>query len=267
MREEKPHIDSFTMAIPIQLDRASGDFTDTAASLDLPVQLRLLTEEHETSARLCRVNRGFLKLSSPVSLPADSRLEMMIDGCTIRAEVISCGESLPGTFSITLRRVFGPQAATRDEPRIPVDLIAVLTSPSCDRMFARVLDMSQSGLGFQVSDALAVGTRVSVHFACGIAFGDIIHCTAQPGAVYRAGMRIEEFVVRHGSADSEKERVAATAKLASYRTASGPRVIRRLLALTSRVSCSMAGHDYGWFTDLWERAVLRCSRCEKILGP
>jgi PilZ domain len=85
-----------------------------------------------------------------------------------------------GRFTVAVRRVYGPQGGTRAEPRIPVDLSAVLTSPSYDRMFARVVDMSQSGLGFELPDSVAVGTRVSVHFASGIAFGEIKHCTAKP---------------------------------------------------------------------------------------
>jgi hypothetical protein len=132
-------------------------------------------------------------------------------------------------------------------------------------MFARVVDMSQSGLGFELPDSVPVGTRVSVHFACGIAFGEIRHCTAK-SAVYRAGMRIEEFIVRHGGTALEKEGAALEVK-GVYRNARRSRRSKRCLEFVKQAFCSMAGHEYGWSIDLWERAVLGCTRCGKILGP
>ena len=244
---------------------ASHDLSNTAASLDIPVELRLLTDGQEISAYLSRVDQGFLRLSTRVPLPNDLRIEMAIDCCTIRAEVVSCEQESPGRFTVALRRVYGPQGATRAEPRIPVDLSAVLTSPSYDRMFARVVDMSQSGLGFELPDSVAVGTRVSVHFACGIAFGEIKHCTAKP-AVYRAGMRIEEFIVRHAGIGIEKER-AALAVNGAYRNATRSRRRKRCFAFVKQAFCSMAGHQYGWSIDLWERAILSCTRCGGVLSP
>jgi hypothetical protein len=138
---------------------ASDDLTSTAASLEIPLELRVLTNGQEISAYLSRVDQGFLKLSTPVGLLNELRVEVIIDRCTIRAEVVSCEQQSSGRFTVALRRVYGPQGATRAEPRIPVDLSAVLTSPSCDRMFARVVDMSQSGLGFELPDSVAAGIQ------------------------------------------------------------------------------------------------------------
>jgi hypothetical protein len=243
---------------------ASHDLTDTAASLDIPLELRLVTDGQDISAYLSRVEQGFLRLSTPVALLNGLRVEVAIDGCTIRAEVVSCEQQSSGRFTVAVRRVYGPQGATRDEPRIPVDLSAVLTTPSCDRMFARVVDMSQSGLGFELPDSVAVGTRVSVHFACGVAFGEIKHCTAKR-AVYRAGMRIEEFIVRHVATRLEKE-APALAVDETYRNGTRPRPAQRCFAFAKQAFCSIAGHEYGWSIDLWERAILGCKRCEKVLG-
>jgi hypothetical protein len=244
---------------------ASHDLTSTATSLDIPVGLRLVTDSQEISARLSRVDRGFLKLSTPVAVLNDLRLEVAIDGCTVRAEVVSCEQVSPGRFTVAVRRVYGPQGATRAEPRIPVDLSAVLTSPSYDRMFARVVDMSQSGLGFELPDSVAVGTRVSVHFACGIAFGTIRHCTVK-SEVYRAGMQIEEFIVRHRGTGPKKEG-AALAASGAYRNARRSRRKKRCLAFIKQAFCSIAGHEYGWSIDLWERAILGCTRCGKVVSP
>jgi hypothetical protein len=244
---------------------AAHDLTNTAASLDIPVELRLVNDGQEISAHLSRVDQGFLRFSTPVALPNESRVEVTVDRCTIRAEVVSCEQQSSHMFTVAVRRVYGPQGATRAEPRIPVDLSAVLTTPSYDRMFARVVDMSQSGLGFELPDSVAVGTRVSVHFACGIAFGEIKHCTPK-AAVYRAGMRIDEFIVRH-SATGVEEEGAALAVNEAYRNATRSRRSKRRSAFVKRVFCLLAGHEYGWSIDLWERAVLGCKRCQKVLGP
>jgi hypothetical protein len=246
-------------------ESASHDLTNPAASLDIPVELRLATGGQEISAYVCRVDQGFLKLSTPVGLPNDLRVELTIDRCTIRAEVVSCEQQSSGRFTVAVRRVYGPQGATRAEPRIPVDLSAVLTTPSYDRMFARVVDMSQSGLGFELPDSVAVGTRVSVHFACGIAFGEIKHCTAKR-AVYRAGMRIQEFIVRHAVIGLEQEG-ASLAVNEAYRNATRSHRRKRRFAFVKQAFCSLAGHEYGWSIDLWERAILGCKRCKKVLGP
>jgi hypothetical protein len=247
-----------------QLQLDAHDPTNTAASLGIPVQLRF-ADGREISASLARVDRSFLNLSTPVALANDLSTEVVIDGCTIRAEVVSCEQQSPASFTVALRRVYGPQGATRSEPRIPVDLSAVLTGPSNDRMFARVVDMSQSGLGFELPDSVAIGTRVSVHFACGIAFGEIRHCTKN-SAVYRAGMRIEEFIIRRTGSDLQRERVAIGMK-GAYQEARHSHSTKRCFASIKRAFCSMSGHEYGWSSDVWERALLACTRCGEVLGP
>jgi PilZ domain len=239
--------------------------TNTAASLGIPAQLRVFADDRRINGCLARVDRGFLRLSTPVALANDLSIEVVIDGCTIRAQVVSCEPQSSGSFSIALRRVYGPQGATRSEPRIPVDLSAVLTSPSNDRMFARVVDMSQSGLGFELPDSVAVGTRVSVHFAYGIAFGEIRHCEAQ-GPVFRAGIRIEEFIVRRRRNGLEKER-APVALNGAYRNARRSLGTTRCFRLVKKAICTLAGHEYGWCIDLWERAILGCARCGEVLSP
>lgn len=247
------------MATAIQPDSMLCDIPDTA--LSIPVRVRIVTEEDEVSARLTRVDRGFLKLSASAALPTDSQIELAIDGCPIRAQVLSCEQERAGKFALAVRRVYGPLGAVRSEPRIPVDLSAVLRYPGCDHLFARVVDMSQSGLGFEIPAPVPTGTRVSVHFVCGIAFGEIRHC-GKISAVYRAGMRIDEFVVR-----SKFTNFPGNDTRPPHRGRARFDFARPLLAVGRGMLCSIAGHEYGWFTDLWERAVLRCSRCEKVLSP
>jgi hypothetical protein len=249
------------MTIPFQLDQVMCDIPE--AGLDIPVQMLVLADEQEVSARLSRIDRGVLKLSSPAALPTDTRIELAIDGCTVRAEVVSCEQEARGIFMLAVRRVYGPLGATRSEPRIPVDLSATLTRPGSDRMFARLVDMSQSGLGFELPAAVPVGARVSVHFLCGIAFGEIRHCS-KALAVYRAGMRIDEFVVRRHPATVEMGAIIQTRRAHSGRMRF--HLSKPFLMVARRAVCSLAGHEYGWFTDVWERAILRCSRCTKVLS-
>lgn len=242
----------------LQLDESLPKLPETV--LNIPVQLQFTDAESGISAQLVRVERGFLKLFSPVAFRADSSILLLIDECTIRAEVVSCEALSAGRFALAVRRVYGPQGAIRFEPRIPVDLSATLTYPGCDRIFARVVDMSPSGLGFELSAPLAVGSRVSVHFACGIAFGEIRHCT-KTAAVYRAGMQIDEFIVRQDGTIRDR----GTANK-GYESRLPLRVRQRLLGFRKRAFCFVAGHEYGWSTDAWERAVLRCSYCERLLN-
>lgn len=249
------------MTIPIQLDHVLRDIPETA--LDIPVQMLVLAEEQEVSVRLSHIDRGFLKLSSTAALPAESKIELTIDGCTMRAEVVSCEQERSGKSTLAVRRVYGPLGATRSEPRIPVDLSAALTCPGDDRMFARIVDMSQSGLGLELPASVPVGARVSVHFLCGIAFGEIRHCNNTSG-VYRAGMRIDEFVVRRQPA--KREISARIQPRWPHTNSIRLHFSKAYLTLARRVVCTLAGHEYGWFTDLWERAILRCSRCTKVLS-
>lgn len=248
------------MAAIFQLDSSLQHRGDPlSGGLDIPVQLNSLADHHEMSAHVLRVDQGFFKLSAPAALPVDAAVSLAMDGCTLQAEVASCEPSLPNKFILGLRRVYGPQRAIRAEPRIPVDLSGLLLSSDGERMFARVVDMSQSGLGFELSASVAVGTRVSVHFVSGIAFGEIRHCSPSKG-VFRAGMRILEFVIRH-------DRNITDSVLWLSRKEPGHRIPKYLMSLAKQAYCSLMGHEYGWFTDNWGRAILRCRRCSRVLSP
>lgn len=248
------------MATSIQLECVLPVMGESG--LDIPVQIRA-GEEREISARLVRVSRGYLELSSTSEVAPDSQIHLTLDGCTMRAEVVTCEQEGRSRFRLTLQRVYGPHGALRSEPRIPVDLSAIMTYPGCDRLFARIVDMSQSGLGFELSAGVPVGTRVSVRFAFGIAFGDIRHCSEISG-IYRAGMRIEEFVVRRAGPKAEMDAVLRRRGLAAHRA---PRWARYWASLLGQAKCSLVGHEYGWFTDQWDRPILRCSRCGQVLSP
>lgn len=243
------------MATVITLQHASLSTPDTV--LDIPVHIRPSSEGHEISATLVRVDRGCLRLSSAAPLRPDSTIQLAIEGCTIRAEVVTCEPEPLNRFAVAVRRAYGPEGATRHEPRIPVDISAVVRYPGCDHLFARIIDMSQSGLEFELPTSVGVGTKISVHFEYGIAFGEIRHSGEVAGG-WRAGMRIDEFIVRK----SAKPKAAVS----NWNSARAPRSgFQRLRLAVKRTTCSLLAHEYGWFTDAWERPVLRWSRCEKIL--
>ena len=238
--------------------------TESAPELAIPVKLQIPgSDRNAFAAYIVRVRQGYFQLRSPVPFTAHSRPEITIEGCSIRTEVLTCERHEDGEFQISVRRIYGPQRAIRAEPRIPVDLSGWVIAPFQDRMFARILDMSQSGLGFELSATVAVGTRVSVQFVGGIAFGEIRHCLPTEGT-YRAGMRIEEFIVRHRSECSSSNPQSPSAPQTHGRREQH-RIVRHLTYLARRLFCSVAGHDYRWGIDLWERPVLRCTRCERAL--
>lgn len=252
------------MASDIQNYGSLSTVAERAPELAIPVTLQVPDSERDSfTAHIIRVQQGYFQLRSPVSLTPQSKLEITIEGCRIRTEVITCDRHESDEFRIGARRIYGPQRAIRAEPRIPVDLSGVLIAPSQERMFARILDMSQSGLGLELATPVAVGMRVSVQFVGGIAFGEIRHCVRTEGT-YRAGMRIEEFVVRHRAENLSSSTPSANARWARRRPKTY-RIAKQLTYLARRLFCSLVGHDYRWTVDLWERPVLRCTRCEQSL--
>ena len=135
---------------------------------------------------------------------------------------------------------------------------AVFRTSSGERITAKVVDMSQGGLGLELSAAVPIGTRVFVDFAAGTAFGELRHCS--PAAlIFRAGMRIDEFVVRKQPAADPSASGARNRAAASQRVAAVSR------SLAFRIVCSCVGHDYRWSDDAWSRPVLRCTRCHQDL--
>jgi len=252
------------MASTLQNYSSLPRIAERASELTIPVTLQIPNSDRGSlTGYILRVQQGYYQLRSPLALTPQSKLEIAIEGCRIRTEVLTCEKHAGGEFRIGVRRIYGPQRAIRAEPRIPVDLSGTLIAPSEERMFARILDMSQSGLGLELSSAVAVGTRVSVQFAAGIAFGEIRHCLPTEGT-YRAGMLIEEFVVRHNSRCSSPS-AQSVDDVWPRATPQPYRIWRHLNYLAVRLLCSLVGHDYRWTIDLWERPVLRCTRCERSL--
>jgi hypothetical protein len=249
------------MASIVPLHSSISDHSEYQTELEFAVTLRSCDRSVVTSAgKILRVDQGFFQISSPLCLDPYSKVDVTIDDCTVKTEVVSCDKQDDGDFRVSLRRIYGPQRAIRAEPRIPVDFTAVLVTSSGDRIFARVVDMSQSGLGLELSAAVAAGTRASVSFVAGVAFGEVRHCT-QAAFPYRAGIRIHEFMVRHSPTTGGLEPADSKRSV----RAAPRRIWNRVTTLALRLCCLLAGHEYGWSVDSWERAVLRCKRCKGTL--
>jgi hypothetical protein len=71
-----------------------------------------------------------------------------------------------------------------------------------EEIAAKVLDMSRSGMRIEVPTALAEGAKVCVDLDQGLAFGEIRFCRRKAPDVYSAGFRLEEYICRQESEDT-----------------------------------------------------------------
>jgi hypothetical protein len=244
------------MAPIIPLQSPTLETGDLRGELAIPVVLQVCEASTSTyRGKIRRVDKGVFQLWSPVWINPNSRLEILIDDCRLATDVISCHEHEPGNYRVGARRTYGPQRAIRSEPRIPVQLPAIVRTPASDKIAARVVDMSQSGLGLELSAELSVGTRVVVEFISGTAFGEVRHCNAME-LTYRAGIRIDEFVIRK-PIDSEPSTYAVRVRRDTWLSMAARRLVK--------LYCSLADHDYHWCEDAWGRPALRCTRCHRDL--
>lgn len=250
------------MKTALEVPRSLFGPNDYCKGFAVPATLRACDDlRTEATAALVRVDRGLYRFQCAIPFAEDTRLEITMEDCAFKGELISCQELSSGLFLLTAQRIYAPRRAIRTEPRIQVDITGDLRSPSCNRSFVRITDMSQSGLGLEVSCEIKKETRVSVHFAAGVAFGEIRHCSPSSGGNYRAGIQIHEFIARtRDVASAESERRAAYSGITPEQ-----KFDSRMWVLFKRLRCSLSQHSYQWVADSWDRAVLKCSRCGREL--
>lgn len=216
----------------------------------------------EASAALLKVDQGLYRFQAAIPLAPDTRIEVTLESCVFTGEVICCHELSSSVFLLIIQRTYKPRRALRTEPRIPVNLWADLRSPSCDRMFVKIIDMSRSGLGLdELSCEIKESTRVSVHFDAGVAFGEIRHCSPSSNGSFRAGLQISDFIARtRESASFENERRVADSGGTPERHLNA-----QMLGFVRTLRCAVSRHSYRWVADSWDRAVLKCGRCQREL--
>lgn len=202
----------------------SSENSALCLGFNIPVELQLLDGNRERiAARIRRVNSGFFQLRSSVHLREDRKLELLYEGRRIQAEVVYSRAQEPGIHHVGIRTC-GSHGAVRKELRLPVDVRATIAIPgSPSPIPARIIDMSQSGLGLIIPKEIPAGTIVSMDLAHGVAFGEIRHCKSISKYRYRAGFWLEEFIYRSVQRSSAREE------------AHRRRVWRPLLALVNRI--------------------------------
>jgi hypothetical protein len=215
---------------------------DNERELTVPVVLQASPAATPTS--------GVLAASAPVCVNSDPRFGFSIDQPSHRDNVISCHDENPSRVCAIDTDIHPSQKHVRSDRRVPVQLSAVVIMPARDKIAAKVIDMSRSGLGLELSAEVPVGARIPVEFISGTVFGEVRHCSAI-SLVYRAGMRIDEFVIRKRN-ESEPSLFAIRARTDTLRGRA-----KRL----ARIYCSFVGHEYEWWQVPWGHSVLRCARC------
>jgi hypothetical protein len=149
--------------------------------------------EDTRSASIVGVRNGVFELSSPLALQPNDQLSLRHPERLIEARVVYCELQPSGGYLAGV--VMANDAERRSEARTAVYLPATLhLAGAPSSMLVRVIDISDSGLGLEAPAALAVGASAEVELSTGLALGTIRHCATR-GDVYRAGMRMREFVL------------------------------------------------------------------------
>lgn len=162
-------------------------------AFDVPVELHLVdTPSDPIHGNIRQVGTGVVELSSPIYLRENLKLEMACEGRRIQSRVAYCRRQPSGKFDIGIR--MSGDSYMRSETRMPVDLTTKLhVAGSPAPLPVRVIDMSPSGLGMELTTPVPVGARVSVQLGYRTALGEMRHC-ARTGQHYRAGVRLERVI-------------------------------------------------------------------------
>lgn len=173
--------------------------TKVAANFNIPVELNLREGKGNTvSARLLHVNTGFFQIFSPVYLQSSTVIDMLFDRQRLEVEVVFCKADDHNGYTVGARLMPGLNGEIRREPRIPIEISVRLNTPdSPEPIPAKVVDLSRSGLGLQVSRSIPLGTGVIVQLQSGMAFGEVRHSTQKSKDVWRIGLSLDEFISNH----------------------------------------------------------------------
>lgn len=184
--------------LPLQMRRDRRVALETSnggeVNFHIPAQIHFDEGGSTFSGTLCRVNDGFISLTSPISSEPGTRLQVLYRGRSIPAEVIYCRKENGGCFRLGVS-TNGADVPFRSEKRLPVDVQAVvMLAGRSARWRATVVDLSLSGLGLNCQQAIEMGEYVCVELGSGLVFGEVRHCQKRQD-MYRIGIRIEECLV------------------------------------------------------------------------
>jgi PilZ domain len=162
----------------------------------IEVKVRVLDEEpgYEIEGRLRKTGIGGMQLLLPVPLADGVSLRVEYDKYAVYGQALYTKPVASGAYLVG----FGVETDGRREPRMPADERARLTylhPRRRGRVQGRVVDISQSGLGLMLREAITPGTEVMVKMRDRAVCGEVRHCRPVEGG-YRAGLEISEVLVR-----------------------------------------------------------------------
>jgi len=180
--------------LPIRRKRsASATLILEERQFELSVDCLLDQGPHPIRAIINRVQNGVFELCFPIALMPGQQLTMRHLERTIESQVAYSKPQENGTYTIGV--LMACDAGRRSETRTPVDIPAVLrVAAERNGIPVRVVDLSTSGLGLELSIAIPVGASVYVDLKTGTAIGEIRHCT-RISERFRAGVRMREFLL------------------------------------------------------------------------
>jgi hypothetical protein len=167
----------------------------TRREFRVPIQLHLQDgTNQEIPATLSAVENGAFQVRSPVHVKCGSRIAMVHPDARIEACVAGCRRLEGGAYQLGV--VLAQDLDRRSERRIAANRPATLrTSGAVSAVPVSIIDIASSGLGLEVPAALVVGACVTVEWEAAVAHGEVCHCQPASGR-YRAGVRVQEFVLR-----------------------------------------------------------------------
>lgn len=161
--------------------------------LAVSVECQLGKGERGICATIVGVRNGVFEVCSPVPLEPRSPLTLRHPDRLIESRVAYCKQEEYGGYRAGV--LMAADAERRFHVRKPVDFPATLrVAGSPDRIRVRIIDVSEFGLGMEMSAAVPISASVQVEMEAGTAIGEIRHCAKRADA-YRAGMRIQEFAL------------------------------------------------------------------------
>jgi len=168
-------------------------------NLHLPVGISL------SGTRLTGVN-GFIESFVPgevslfvdCSLPSDGPITVEFNGACLEGEILS-SLTFAGGSRTNILVYDSEESGRRRNPRFPVVLPArVYPAGSGEAIKGTIVDISQDGLGLELTAALAIDSMVAIESETCTTFGLVRHCRRTAGIQFRIGISMV-YVMRKKS--------------------------------------------------------------------
>lgn len=179
----------------------SADYPPAADTTLFEIPVKLAFEDagsEKLDAKICRVNKGFLVLSSALAFERGQSLKVLYRERAINSKVVYCNPRHDGTFRIGLATQDGKYGSFRVAQRIPVHLaITVRVAGRPAPVAATVIDISSSGISLTSAEPFSAGEMVCVDLGTSLVFGEVRHCK-EIHPYYRVGVVIDQCLCEDG---------------------------------------------------------------------